>query len=94
MNLQDIIASLVLLSFLANVADHLFTRRGDFFCLPRSGRLRRFFAAWAILLGVLAALCFFHTIPVIFLVVAGAAWMICSQAYAIVSRHSQARMTP
>lgn len=44
MNPQDIVACLVLLSFLVNEVDFLFTRRSGLFCFPRSGRLRHVFS--------------------------------------------------
>ena len=56
MNLQDVIASLVLLSLLVNVADRLLTRRGMLLAFPRSGRLRYFFTGWSIVLAALALL--------------------------------------
>lgn len=94
MNLQDAAASLVLLSFAVNVVDVLLTRRGGFLSFPRSGWLRYFFTGWNVLLIAMAALSLVHVVPTICFVVFAAAWMICSQAYAISSRHRQATATP
>ncbi len=94
MNMQDILASLVLLSLLANLADRVFTRRPGFFHFPRAGRLRYLFAGWSILLVALAVLSMLELVPTLWLTAAGAGWMICSQAYAIFFRHTEMKVSP
>jgi hypothetical protein len=92
MNTRDVLALLVCLSFAVKVGDWLLVRRGDLFLFaPSSGWLRYLFATWSILLGVLAALALASVISTASFVVAGAAWMICSQTGAILVRHRIAR---
>jgi len=94
MNATDLFPVLVLLSFAVNLADWMWIRRGGFFIFPRSGPWRAVFAGWSVLLAALAILALFHVAPRLWFVGAGAAWMICSQVYAIVVRHFQSQAAP
>ena len=93
MNTKEVLAVLVCLSFAANLGDWLLFRRGRFLFVPRAGWLRYVFGSWSILLGVLAALALASIISTVWLVVAGAVWMVCSQTGAILERHSEPRVT-
>jgi hypothetical protein len=92
MKVQEVLAILVCLSLAANVADWLVTRRGSLLLAPRSGRLRYVFGAWSVLLALLAALALLRVISVVWLIIVGAAWMLCSQTRAIFLRHTGARI--
>ena len=92
MNAREVLALLVCLSFAVNVGDWLLIRRGSLAFVPRSGPWRFVFGAWTILLAVLTALCLLRVISIVWLFAAGAAWMLCSQTCAVVSRHTEGRM--
>ncbi len=93
MNTTEVLAVLVCLSFAVNLGDWLLLRRGGFLFVPRTGWLRYVFGSWSILLGVLAALALASIISTVWLVAAGAVWMVCSQTGAILARHNARSVT-
>ena len=94
MSTQDILAGLVSLCLVINVADLLLTGRPGFYHFPRSGGWLLAWKIGSILLVVVAVLSLLRILPSIWFFAIAAAYMAALQGYAIFFRHTQRKEAP
>jgi hypothetical protein len=86
METGNILASLVLASFVINDIHWMLVRQSRFMYFPRAGRLRHTLTVWVIANSVLAALSLVHLVPFAYFAFMMTGYVILLQLYAMYSR--------